>query len=622
MPDSQWQDNPELARSVVRKGLVVLKDAAGAVKEQIGDLSVLSEEERRDLSLFRSRIEAYGTLKTHKRPLCLGVFGPPGSGKSFAVSQILGTTGHSLRVINLSQLEGPGELSSALAEVARWSLGKMPIVFFDEFDSALDGAPLGWLQWLLAPMQDGVTLYHGHAIEMKRAVFVFAGGTADTYEEFPAAHADYFRRAKGPDFISRLRGHMNVRGVNEWPYRRIRRATVLRLAIERVASSLLDASGKIPEDRMSDEFVDRILSVGRFVHGARSVEALVEMSTNPDSTSFTKDKLPAREVLATHVDPGRLGGLAIALSAGGDRKDQEAGDRYKALEDCWTAVATRLMELGAGLVYGGDLRSEGFTKRLLEAESRLPKPIDREDSVADAFAPPARVTCYPSDPIAVSSSRIDVRFPPGLTEDEYDRLGLPRGTDLSSFDRSAGPVSDWKTSPDWCKRLGRALTLFRLRADIACLTDACLVFGGREKRFSGRFPGVAEEVMLGLATGSAIYICGGFGGAAEAVGKVLGLGPAWLDVPDCLRVEEQGDETLESAVHAWGERFQVPHLDDLPLDYAGLVAFLRDHALGGPRWPENGLTASENRALFGSQDPMEITRLVVQGLRLWFAGAR
>jgi hypothetical protein len=79
---------------------------------------------------------------------------------------------------------------------------------------------------------------------------------------------------------------------------------------------------------------------------------------------------------------------------------------------------------------------------------------------------------------------------------------------------------------------------------------------------------------------------------------------------------------LEAAVHAWHERFQIPHRDDLPLDYAGLVAFLRDHALGGPRWPENGLTASETRALFGSQDPMKITRLLVQGLRLRFAGTR
>ena len=113
------------------------------------------------------------------------------------MQQVLDSTGHALRVINLSQLEGPAELSSALAEVARWATGKTPVVFFDEFDSGLAGTPLGWLQWLLAPMQDGVVVYHGHAIEMKCAVFVFAEGTADTFEEFPEAHGGYFRSAKG-----------------------------------------------------------------------------------------------------------------------------------------------------------------------------------------------------------------------------------------------------------------------------------------------------------------------------------------------------------------------------------------------------------------------------------------
>jgi hypothetical protein len=259
--DSRWQDDPVRARRVVREGLNALSADPSLIKNQIGELSVLSADEERDLATFQSRIEAYGLLKSPKHPLCLGVFGPPGSGKSFTVQQVLAHTGHALRIINLSQLEGPGDLSSALAEVARWSTGNTPAVFFDEFDCALEGTRLGWLQWLLAPMQDGVVVDRGHPIEMKRAVFVFAGGMADTFEDFPAAHGDYFRTAKGPDFASRLRGHVNVLGVNNWPYRRVRRATILRLSIEKVAPGLLDV-GRIPEERMSDGFIDQILSVG------------------------------------------------------------------------------------------------------------------------------------------------------------------------------------------------------------------------------------------------------------------------------------------------------------------------------------------------------------------------
>ena len=46
---------------------------------------------------------------------------------------------------------------------------------------------------------------------------------------------------------------------------------------------------------------------------------------------------------------------------------------------------------------------------------------------------------------------------------------------------------------------------------------------GREFGSRGRFPGVAEEVLMALAFNKPVYLVGGFGGAAEAVGRVLGL---------------------------------------------------------------------------------------------------
>ena len=631
--NSQWPDDALLARKIVREGLSVLATAStNVVKQQIGKLCVLSEEENQGFAALRNGIEAYGKLKAPEHPLCLGVFGPPGSGKSFAVKEILKSIGRTPRVINISQLGHPSDLSAVLSEVVRWQAGETPVVFFDEFDSSLSGTPLGWLQWLLAPMQDGLVVHHGIAIEMKRAVFLFAGGTADSFEEFPGAHIGYFRSAKGPDFVSRLRGHLNIRGVNDWPYRQVRRATVLRLAIERVADGLLDAKRFLPAKRMPDDFIDQILSVGRYVHGSRSVEALVEMATHPSSVSFKPKNLPALELLASHVDSGPLGGLAISLSAGGNPRVDRTGDYSPELEDVWPRVATRLLELGAGLVYGGDFRKGGFTTCLAEASARLPNPLGRVEELAvDPFARPrpARVVCFESKKEPKVSrkppfDRIDVRPSPGLEMGELTELGLTSNAELAGFDRSATPVSGWKTSPDWCKRLGHALALFRLRTQIACLADAHLVFGGRELGATGRFPGVAEEVMLGLAAGTPIYLCGGFGGATRAVGELLGLGATWCSVPDCLRSEAQGPgaATLEAAVRDWGRRFQLSHRDDLPLDYEELVEFLRAHAIEGPRWPGNGLNVDENRTLFRSQDDEEIIRLVAKGLHRRFGDAR
>jgi hypothetical protein len=592
LDEDPWKDNAELARRVVCEGLGVLQEKGGPVVKTIGKLTVLSQGEADELAAFGDRIEAYFQLKNPERPLCLGVFGPPGSGKSFAVKQVLADKKHALHVLNLGQLQGPGDLSSALAEAAR--VEKQPVVFFDEFDSRLGGTPLGWLQWLLAPMQDGFILHQGKPIELKRAVFVFAGGTADRFEEFPDAHEEHFRASKGPDFISRLRGHTNIRGVNDGPYRSLRRALVLRLAVERVAPGLLDKDKKIPDASMPRDLIDQILAVGRFRHGARSVEALVEMSTKPDSQKFSG---PPAEAHASHIDLGPLSHLVIALSAGGREGDYEAR-----LDEVWPAVARRLLELGAGLVYGGAEQKQGFTERLIE--ERLPNLLGSDERPNDLFARPrsSRVTWVrrATGPIKGKlHERVDVRQLPGLSKEELSELS---GSD---------------------ERLGNTLSLFRMRALITRWADAHLAFGGKTSGSSGRFPGIAEEVMLSLAAGNAVYVCGGFGGAAEAVGQVLGLGKPWSLTPDCLRrkAHGRGAAPLEAAVQQWGPRFQLPHRIDLPLDYEHLVEFLRAHALGGEKWPDNGLTPDENRTLFRSTKADEIVKLVTKGLGRRFANS-
>jgi hypothetical protein len=143
------------------------------------------------------------------------------------------------------------------------------------------------------------------------------------------------------------------------------------------------------------------------------------------------------------------------------------------------------------------------------------------------------------------------------------------------------------------------------------MADANLVFGGREIKSSGRFPGIAEEVMLSLAAGNPVYVCGGFRGAAQAVGMVLGLGERWAMIPDCFYVNKQGKGAveLEIAVKSCGGHFQLPP-HDLPVSYEDLVNFLCKHALDSPGWVYNGLTAEENRRLFRSQEADEIVELV------------
>jgi hypothetical protein len=106
----------------------------------------------------------------------------------------------------------------------------VPLVFFDEFDAPLNGTALGWLNWFLAPMHDGTFDAGGPRI-LRRAIYVFAGGTAATYGEFSGRRDKAFVAAKGPDFVSRLRGYLDVRGPNEPERRTLRRAAILCTAL-------------------------------------------------------------------------------------------------------------------------------------------------------------------------------------------------------------------------------------------------------------------------------------------------------------------------------------------------------------------------------------------------------
>jgi hypothetical protein len=71
--------------------------------------------------------------------------------------------------------------------------GALPLVFWDEFDTALEGKKLGWLRYFLAPMQDG-RFQDGQLVHpIGRSIFVFAGGTSTTMEKLAGTAPEEYR---------------------------------------------------------------------------------------------------------------------------------------------------------------------------------------------------------------------------------------------------------------------------------------------------------------------------------------------------------------------------------------------------------------------------------------------
>jgi len=275
--------------------------------------------DRREIESYRG---VYNLMKEalnspKDRPLSIAVFGPPGSGKTACVTQIaqsLDLGEDRIKRVNLAEFTSYEQLKN---EVLKAHVDKMeekglvPLVFFDEFDCKFEKTDFGWLKHFL-PFMENRDSRLPPTIRNGNPIFVFAGGTSYTFHDFTRKDPSVteqerlrFIEAKGPDFTSRLRGHINILGLD--PVNEFDRSYVVRRALW-LRSILLDrigqeSSGDI-ERWFCPEIIRGMLKVSTYKHGIRSMRSIIDMCVKlgGDEGKYVSTSLPTFSQLSMHVD--------------------------------------------------------------------------------------------------------------------------------------------------------------------------------------------------------------------------------------------------------------------------------------------------------------------------------
>jgi len=280
----------------------------------LGRVTVFDRNEIENLRNIRKQVGFYDRYEDGKKPLNIAVFGPPGAGKSFIVKALANSmfegkkTKPTFLTFNLSQFKDESELSGAFHAVRDEVLrGKLPVVFWDEFDSD----DYRWLKAMIAPMQDGEFQEGKEVHPIGKCIFVFAGGMTYTMQHFcdKMEGVEYIVK-KGPDFQSRINCSLNVFGPNRKPYQDPATKKWLREGDEKdicfsVRRALFIRSIFGSDDKplnIDNQLLRTLIEVSGYKNGSRGLERLLKNLAVHSDRKIERSDLPSKEIIQMNVD--------------------------------------------------------------------------------------------------------------------------------------------------------------------------------------------------------------------------------------------------------------------------------------------------------------------------------
>lgn len=272
----------------------------------------------------------------------------------------------------------------------------------------------------------------------------------------------------------------------------------------------------------------------------------------------------------------------VAISISENDELPSLGIGGEVLKDLTVELTRHILKAGGRLVYGGDLRKDGYTELFKELSNQYGQ---KEKSDSDV----AYIDNYLAWPLY---NNVTLEQKAEYLNSRINLISAEAGENVPEEEKG-----EFVPPCSLENRLKWAASLTSMRKKMAEVTNARIVVGGRTSEFKGSMAGIVEEFKIATEKNQPVYLIGGFGGAAHLLADIIEKKKSFV----ALREVAMSDDNYKE-LYKWCVEHEVP------IKYA---------ELGNIKISDlnNGLSEEENKTLFHSVDILEIVSLVLKGLK-------
>lgn len=312
---------------------------------------------------------------------------------------------------------------------------------------------------------------------------------------------------------------------------------------------------------------------------------------------FRENKIAVKT--PTQLEKGSLEKIKAGISISEPDEDlYRLGQNARHLKELSSVLCNYLLTADASLIFGGDLRDDGFTENLMEEARRVQEKINVPDGV---------VKNYLAWPLYLKDKD-------RLTTWQAKYAGLLDIKQVSIADEAANLLDDNDIGDKFVppitieQRYAWSYSLTKMRQEMIADCDVRICAGGRRTGYKGCMPGVLEEILITMEQGKIIYLLGGFGGVVADICELLQFDDNKTgDVCDALDYSWQIKNNP-----GYSELLQQYEECGNGIDYKDIYSRLSKLSETGLN---NGLSLEDNKKLYKTVFVDEAIELIFKGLK-------